>query len=350
MIPVKAKKQKVLVTALFAPEGVSFSAPQWKPGTELPTSLLVLRSGANLSNQGTFTVDETTNANFSRIMREKGRDRVSIDFEHNTLAGSPAYKESTEPRPIAGRGIPVLTPLGVELKDIEWTSEGRKMAEHFGDISPAPWHTEDGTVVGIHSVGLVRNGAIYDLTFCSADAGDIESNPEEQEMKTLLAALSAAKLIPENGTENDVVALITGLNAKLATAEAALATLGGVTGLSADQVKSIAAEVAGTAVTALTAEVSGLKLESIKVQKAHLIELAKFEGKVVGLTADVVDSLTIDQLKDQISKIKPSVQLGQRTPGVTPLGADGGTGNGPTEVQAKVAAACGMDATKIKWS
>ena len=341
------KAQKVLVTALFAPEGSPFAAPQWKPGTELPTSLIVLRSGANLSNQGTFTINEATSANFSRIMRERGRDRVTIDFEHNTLAGSPAYKESTEPRPVAGRGIPVLTPLGVEIKDIEWTTEGRKMAEHYGDISPAPWHTEDGSVIGLHSVGLVRNGAIYDLTFCSADAG-INTNPEEQEMKTLLAALSAAKLIPENGTESDVVALITGLNTKLATAEAALAVLGGVTALSADQVKAIAVEVAKMEVTALTAEVTGLKADSIKVQKSHLIELAKFEGKVAGLTADVVESLTIDQLKDQIAKIKPTVPLAQVTK-PTGLGAGDGGSSAPTEVQSEVARACGLDAKKIKW-
>lgn len=339
------KKQRVLVTALFAPEGASFNGPQWKPGTELPTSLLVLRSGSNPSNKGIFKVDDVTSANFSSVMRERGRDRVTIDFEHNTLPGSPAYKQATEPRPIAGRGIPALTPLGVELRDIEWTAEGRKMAEHFGDISPAPWHTEDLTVIGLHSVGLVRNGAIYDLTFCSADAGSMETqtNPEENEsMKTLLAALTAAKLIPENGTETDVVALITGLQAKQTAADTALA---GITALTADQVKVIAKEIAKAEVTALTAEVTTLKSESLKIQKGHILELAKHEGKVVALTADVIDSLTLDQLKDQVSKIKVTIPLDQRTR-TTGLDADAGRSQ-VTDDQKKIARACGMDPEKV---
>ncbi|MFA6271233.1 MAG: phage protease, partial [Candidatus Paceibacterota bacterium] len=212
-------KQKAFVTALYALEGNPFIGPQWKPGTELPATLLVLRSGANQSNQGVFNVSAATAQIFSSFMRDKGRDRVTIDFEHNTLEGTPAYKEAREPRPVAGRGIPLLTPNGIELTNIEWTSEGRKMAEHFGDISPAPWHEKDGTVLGLHSVALVRNGAIYDLSFCSAD----NQNTKENEMKDLLAALSAAKLIPENGTESDVAKLIQDLNAKADASKAAVA-------------------------------------------------------------------------------------------------------------------------------
>lgn len=339
------KRTKVLVTALFAPEGASSFGPQWKPGTELPKTLLVLRSGANPSNKGTFEVNEATRAAWSRVMREKGRDRVSIDFEHNTLPGSPAHKESTEPRAVAGRGIPVLTPAGVELHEIEWTAEGRRMAEHYGDLSPAPWHTEDGTVIGLHSVGLVRNGAIYDLTFCSADAGISETNPEEDEMKDLLAALSAAKLIPENGTESDVAKLIVDLNKRAADAEAALVL---VSGLSADKIKELAGEIVSEKVTALTSEVDGLKKDHVRQQKEHLLELAKFEGKVVALTSEVVESLTVDQLKDQIGKIKPTVPLNQRTQ-ATGMAADGAGAKKYDEGQAKIAKACGLDPEKVSW-
>lgn len=338
------KRQKVLVTALFAPEGASSFGPQWKPGTELPKTLLVLRCGSNPSNKGTFEVNAATRAAWSRVMRERGRDRVTIDFEHNTLEGSPAYKQSTEPRAVAGRGIPVLTPAGVELHEIEWTADGRRMAEHYGDLSPAPWHTEDGTVIGLHSVGLVRNGAIYDLTFCSADAGMTETNPEEEEMKDLLAALSAAKLIPENGTEADVANLIVALNKRAADAEAALVL---VSGLSADKIKELAGEIVTAQVTALTAQLDGLKQDHVRQQKEHLLELAKFEGKVVALTADVVASLSVDQLKEQIGKIKPTVPLSQRTP-ATGLGAGDGAG-APSEIQRQVATACGLDPAKVSW-
>jgi phage I-like protein len=338
-------KQKSFVTALFAPEGNPNLVPQWKPGTELPKSLLVLRSGSNPSNKGTFKVNDITTASFDRVMRANGRDRVTIDFEHNTLEGSPAYKQSVEPRVVAGRGIPVLTPLGVEIQDIEWTKAGRDMAENYGDISPAPYHLEDGTVTGLHSVALVRNGAIYDLTFCSADQANDEIKPtEEDAMKSLITALSAAKLIPENGTETDVVNLITTLKQKADAAEAGLAA---VTALTADRVKEIADECAKTQVSALTAEITGIKADGVRREKAHIIELAKFEGKVVALTADVIEQLTVEQLKDQISKIKPTVPMAQVTK-TAALGADG-VKPAVTEVQKAVAKSCGMDPAKINW-
>ena len=348
-------KQKVTITPLYALEGSSL-APQWKPGTELPKSLMVLKRGDNLSNKGTFSVSALTDSSFTKTMRDKARDRVTIDFEHNTLEGTPAYKQSTEPRPVAGRGVPRLTPLGVMVEDIEWTAEGRRMAEHFGDLSPVPYHLDDGTVVGLHSVGLVRNGAIYDLTFCSADAGQIEiANPEESTMKDLISALVAAKLIPEAGTADDVMKLFESVK----TAACSALTADKVKEIVAGLVTPLTAEIetlknagaaAATSVTALTAELGSVKKDALKLQKQHLLDLAKFEGKVVALTADVVETLTLDQLKEQIGKIAVTVPLAQRTV-TTGLAAGGGEGaNTATDIQAQVARACGMDPTKIKWA
>ena len=350
-------KRKVTITPLYAAEGTSF-APQWKPGTELPTSLLVMKRGDNPSNKGTFKVDALTASSFPGVMRQHGRDRVTIDFEHNTLEGSPAYKQSTEPRPVAGRGIARVTPLGIMVEEIEWTGEGRKMAEHFGDLSPAPFHLPDGTVVGLHSVALVRNGAIYDLTFCSADAGlEVEIEPtEEDTMQQLIDALKAAKLIPENGTSEDVMKLFQSVQ-DTATACAAL-TADKIKELLAPLVSPLTAEIetlkaAGTAaaatVTALTAELDSVKKDGLRREKQHLLDLAKFEGKVVALTADVVESLSVEQLKEQIAKIAPTVPLEQRTV-ATGLSAGGAAPTAPTDVQAEVARACGLDPKSVKWA
>ena len=342
-------KKQVAITPLYAaPEKGAFA--QWKPGTELPRQLLVLRAGDNPSTKGVFKVTDLTASNFDRVQREKGRDRVTIDFEHNTLPGTPAYKESSEPRAVAGRGVAKVTPLGIEVCDIEWTDEGRRMAANYGDLSPAPYHLEDGQVVGMHSVALVRNGAIYDLSFCSA-GGDLEleqTQQEPDEMKVLLTALSVAKLIPENGTEDDVVLLLTGLTTRLATAEEALKTAGEakIVALTADLA---ALKTAGEEkVTALTAQVDGLKVDLLKQQKDHLLDLARYEGKVVPLTAEAITALSIEDLRTQIAAIKPTVPLEQRTI-VTPAGADGKNAKGYTEEQERVARACGIDPEKVNW-
>lgn len=325
-------KQTLSVTPLYATAG-NTPGIQWKPGTELPRSLIVLKLGDNPSTKGTFRVTDLTSQLFERVQRERGRDRVSIDFEHNTLPGTAAYRESQEPRVIAGRGVPKVTALGIEVTDIEWTPEGRRMARHYGDLSPAPVHLEDGTVVGLDSVALVRNGAIYDLSFCSTD-GAASTTKKEDPMKTLLTALSTAKLIPENGTEQDVVTLITGLGTRLAAAEEAMKTL-----------------VPAATVTALTSEVESLKTAAVKRDKDHLLDLARYEGKVIPLTADAIAALTVEQLREQISKIKPTIPFDQRTI-VTPAGADAGAGDqakAPTQVQAEVARSCGVDPKKVQW-
>ena len=331
-------KSKLQITPLYA-SATGKPGTQWKPGTELPKSLLVLAAGDNPSTKGTFKVTDLTAKMFERVQHDRGRDRVTIDFEHNTLAGTPAYNESKEPRVTAGRGVAKVTALGVEVTDIEWTPEGRKMARHYGDLSPAPVHLADGTVVGLDSVALVRNGAIYDLTFCSAGGeAELPTHKEEEDpmLKTMLTALTAAKLIPENATEQDAVTFITGLGVRLATAEAAMKTM-----------------VAETVVTALTAEVQTLMDHAVQIQKDHLLDLARYEGKVVALTADVVKGLSLEQLREQIAKITPTIPLAQRTI-VTPAGADAGKGKDAagavTDVQRQVAKDCAVDPAKVSWA
>jgi len=335
----RAVKRTLAISALYA----STPAPQWKRGTPLPTSLLVLRRGENPSTKGVFRVTAMTDARFAAVQRQNGRDRVAIDFEHNTLEGTEAYKAATEPRPVAGYGVARLTQDGIVLDNIEWTKAGREQADNYGDLSPAPFHTPDMTVVGLHSVALVRNGAVYDLSFCSTENGQ-NSNTEDG-MDKFLAALRAAKLIPEAGTETDVVNLITGLSAKLAEAQQALAK---VTALTVDQVKTLAGEIVTPQVTALTASIAALQAAAVKTQKDHLLTIAKFEGKVVALSADVVEKLTVNQLKDQIGKTPVTVPMDQRTI-ATGLGAAPAGGKKYSEEQAAICRACGVDPDKAVW-
>lgn len=314
----------------------------------MPSQLLLLRRGDNPSSKGTFRVTDVTVRVFDSVMRQLGRDRVAVDFEHNTLKGTPAYEKSREPRPIAAKGRPVLTALGIELCDLEWTTTGKKMAEHFADLSPAVIH-QDGIVMGVDSAGLVRNGAIYDLSFCSAAEIEMTALSVEENMDKLIVALKAAKLIPETAGEAEALAHLVALSSDMAALKGQLATLGTqFAALSADKLQELVGGVVGEKITPLSAAVDALKAEGIEKEKSHLLDLARLEGKVVALTSDVVSKLSIAELKEQIEKIAPTVPLEQRTR-TTGLSAGGVTKTAPTEVQKSVASSLGLDAAKIDW-
>jgi hypothetical protein len=332
-VPCRMSNRSVSLTPLFVEKG----SKRWSPGSPLPASLLVLRLGDNPSTKGTFRVTELTAKMFDQVQKQKGHDRVTIDFEHNTLPGSEAYKQAREPRPVAGRGVARVTPLGIEVHEIEWTDTARKMAQHYGDLSPAPYHLEDGTVVGLHSVALVRDGAVYDLTFCSAGELDVgeASEQREDDMEKFLAALKAAKLIPETGAETELVAALTALSARIATIEEALK------GVTLDAVK---ADVA-----ALSTALDGMRADGVKAEKRHLLELAMRDGKVVALAPEVVEKMTVTELSAHIEKTGVTVPLEQRTR-LTGLAQPAPAAKKPTELQLEVAKAIGVDAEKVKWN
>ena len=86
--------------------------------------------------------------------------KVALDFEHNTFPGTAAYKESSEPRPVAGFGtVEVVEGKGVYLTMSAWTPEGERNAVNFADVSAGSVTDKDGNVVAVASVALCRAGA-----------------------------------------------------------------------------------------------------------------------------------------------------------------------------------------------
>ncbi|HEY0551682.1 MAG TPA: hypothetical protein VGF13_18905 [Verrucomicrobiae bacterium] len=108
-----------------------------KPGA-LPQRMRVLDWGMNRTLKGDLTVDETTLAVFAANQRKTGRDRVALDFEHNTVPGSEEYNRSQEPRSVAGFWTPqVIRGEGLVLVAPTWTPEGQKSALNYEDVSAA---------------------------------------------------------------------------------------------------------------------------------------------------------------------------------------------------------------------
>ena len=95
--------------------------------------------------------------------------KVALDFEHNTFPGTPAYKESQEPRPVAGFGtIEAVEGDGVYLAMSSWTPEGERMAANYADVSAGAVTDKEGNLVAVASVALCRAGAVEGMDFVEA--------------------------------------------------------------------------------------------------------------------------------------------------------------------------------------
>ncbi len=136
----------------------------------LPVRLRLLAWGVNPSTEGPVVVNEQTVAAFAAMQRKIGRERAPLDFEHNTVPGTPEYERTREPRPIAAMGTPVVVPgEGVFLESLAYTATGEASARDYEDISAAPLLNTKREVVGLHSAALTRTGAVYGAHFAAED-------------------------------------------------------------------------------------------------------------------------------------------------------------------------------------
>ena len=123
---------------------------------ELPSRLKLFDWGTNKTNKGDFIVDDRTHACFAENQEAMSRQTIQVDFNHNTVEGSPAYLAAKGSPEIAGYGVPVcVRGKGIFLEKIDTTPHGVDKAADYKDLSPAPLATDDGLVVGLHSVALV---------------------------------------------------------------------------------------------------------------------------------------------------------------------------------------------------
>lgn len=230
-------------------------------------------------------VNERTLEAFAASQDAMRLDRVAIDFEHNTVPGTPAYEASAEPRKIAGYGTPVvLSNVGIVLEDIDWTPEGREALAggHYQDLSPTAFRDDSGTVLGLHSVALCRHGELEGLTIQSAKAAAA--------LLPLFTALSA-EISPEtpalNSTMKEALLKLLKTLGLEVTAEmdddAVVALMSGY----AD--KAAAKEVKEEEKPdAMSAELANVRAELDSVRKERLIDAARVQGKIIPLSAEAI--------------------------------------------------------------
>jgi hypothetical protein len=307
-----------------------------KPGA-LPTRLKVLEWGVNKTLKGDIVVDEETLKVFSANQRAVGRDRVALDFEHNTVPGTEEFNRTQEPRMVAGFWTPkVIRGEGVVLEAPKWVAPEREVLA-YEDISATPFVEPAGNgrsrVIGLHSVGLTRAGA-SDFTFLSAPEIEAlvetlsvgKTNRTKTNMQLTVAALAGMLGLEQSATEADVKAKLDGvmaLSAKMEALERQVVALGANAG---GKLEVIALSVDGKSMTVTPTELAGkvISLEGMlnqqrtateNAEKDRLIACFSGEGKVpLGtdgqpMSNDSLRALSADELRRLLANTAVTVPL-----------------------------------------
>ena len=266
--------------------------------------------------------------------------KVALDFEHNTYPGTAAYKESSEPRPVAGFGtVEVVEGKGVYLTMSSWTPEGEKMAVNFADVSAGAVTDKDGNVVAVASVALCRAGAVDGMDFVeaplsggvsSALSGIIDNNNQEGRAMDFKALLIKSLGLGDDATDEAIqAALAKALERKPdENQEARQAAMSAA-------VKAAVAE----AVKPIQEQVAALSAAAVAHEKRDLVAEAAREGKVVALSADALAKLSVEDLKATIAKTAVTVPLSAKTPATVKETAP--SGEVPDEFR-RIALNCGV--------
>ena len=265
--------------------------------------------------------------------------KVALDFEHNTFPGTAAYKESKEPRPVAGFGtIEAVEGDGVYITMSSWTPEGEKMAANYADVSAGAVTDKEGNLVAVASVALCRAGAVDGMDFVeaplsggisSALSGIINNNQKGQQAMDYKALLLKVLGLGEDATDEAIQAALAEKFEKKPTEEEQKAAFHAI----------VAKEVA-EAFKPIEEKVAALSAAAVAHEKQDLINEAAREGKVIALGADALEKLSVADLKATIAKTAVTVPLAAKTPsGLKPAAP---IDEVPEELR-QIALNCGVD-------
>ena len=336
-------------------------------GDKLPTFLKVLSWGSNsvLGGKEQVILDDKSKNIFPLTQKKLGADRIALDFEHNTVSGTRAYKESSEPRPVAAYGTAhIIEGDGLYVSELEWTPSGKENARNYADLSPAPV-MEGNRVIGLHSCALTRTGAIDGLSFFSAvdsvddlvktmgaDAYILADRKYEGASKMnseMIGYFRKESGLPATASDIEVFDWLKATYDKMKTIKGPLDTA--APGSSTDAAArggagqgnvasspgtphgtiTYAADIAAAvekAIKPLSASLEAYRVERDIERKAQedakrteIIALASREGKVIPFSADTIKTLPIANLDELVKNLPKSVVPIRGA--VKPLNADG---------------------------
>jgi phage I-like protein len=281
-------------------------------------------------------INERTLAMLSANQRRYGFERIALDYEHNTVPGSPEHKRSAEPRPIAAHGtLEVVPGEGLFLCNLEWTPAGPANAANYPDVSPAVACDSEGNVLFVHSVALTRAGAANGLRFATLS---VESMDAEQE-----AADEDERVESEESQDKEMMAMdpkLKGMLCKIMKLDAATVSDEAVaSGLDALGERLARLDTMDGSITTLSASVVDMQRELVLAQ-------SRMDGKVIPLSADSIKAMDLPALRDMVSKLPPNVvPLSAKTPKVE---GETGAKRAENSVLEEIARNCGVDVAKLR--
>lgn len=310
-----------------------------------PSRLLVLPLGQHDARQrGLIVCSAETLSGFAAAQKAAKLDgKLALDFEHNTVPGTPAYLAEKEPRAIAAWAKAVPTAAGIEYQDIEWTPVGLQAWQDkaFQDLSPAVFRRADGTVIALHSVALCRHGELDGLTIEAAAAPAALTAPFEAlsayaGSKTTESSLIQKTTAGSKPTESvliekplsltatmkptpALIALLSALSVTLSDsateADVEAALLEGAKKLDEMKKATAAPEGMSAKLDALTAQITSLTERAEHAERMALLQEAKAEGKVIALSAEALKLTPLTVLKELVAAAKPGeVPRGSQVP------------------------------------
>lgn len=279
-------------TRLIAFRAGEFAAPKGK-GKKLPDRLLVCPWGEHNTNKGLVRCNATTLAVLAENQRHYKSERVALDFQHNTCRRADG-KPADEPCKVAAWGdVEGVPGEGIYLSNLEWTEEGAEHARggHYPDLSPAVYCNDRDEVIFLHSAGLVRQGEIDGLTL------NLSAELEQRIMKTnaldtrslLVGMIKACGVeLPDNATDAQIEEAVAKAGEAMKKPEPKKEGDGDTGG---DVLKTLGVEIGK-----LRDEVKALRGDKERGEREALIEKACAAGKVIPLSAEVLDTLPVTAL------------------------------------------------------
>lgn len=272
----------------------------------LPDKLKILNWGENPSVEGPILVGEKSARFLDFNQKTMGFAEVALDFEHNTVPGTPEYERTKEPRPVAAYGVPrIVHGDGLYLENLRWTPDGKASAINYADLSPAiRCDKGSGEVVFVHSTALTRNGAVHELSFHSAQLGNKPKDHNMKDETISVAELAAAFGLKDTSTKAEVLGALKSLSTN-ATAFSALLKDGKLIVLGAIEdrlkgveeiTKHISAGTGGIVVlsSGLETRLAGIEstIKTLGNEKLTVLS-ASIEGKEVKITPQDLVSLSV---------------------------------------------------------
>ena len=293
----------------------------------LPTRVKLLNWGQNPTAAGLVIVDDKTAQVFSANQKAIGRERVQVDFEHNTVPGTAEYNRTQEPRPVAGHSTLVCIPNeGIFAEAVTYTADGQKAALNYEDVSLAPYLDKERRVIAAHSWTVTHTGAAYGLDFKEATTTTLSAD---------LRILSSNATISSNNTMPEKflsIATLAGLLSLSADADEAAITTElkkRLTPILPSTPNALSADAMSAAITAaltpLTAKITALETSlaagetaRMELKRAELTTLFSTQGKVPlkkdgkAYTADELKALPVDTLELLLANTAVTVPLSAR--------------------------------------